>query len=222
MTTCDDARSVAAELALGLVTGPERGEVLAHLQTCPSCQLDVDALAALSDRILQLAAEAEPPAGFETRVLQRIEAQVPPVVRRPPIVHSRARWVVAVAAAVLLVVASVGIALTRVGGDQRSPIASVPMLTPDGRLAGEIYLSEGDPSWVFLTAPRWSQWGDEVDEVYVLEAVLTDGQEVELGRPTLREGSDAWGTVTTIDVGHIREIALVDEAGHVWCSATLA
>ena len=219
-TSCDDVRSVAAEVALGLVTGPERGEVLAHLDPCPSCRRDVDALAAASDRILLLAAEAEPPAGFETSVLRRIAAQASPVAGRPPLRRQRAGWILGVAAAVVLVAVAAGIAVGRSEDRPQVPaIASAPMLTPDGQLAGEVYLREGDPSWVFLTAPSWSHWEDEV---YVLEAVLTDGQVVELGTPALDEGSGAWGTATTIDVDHIREIKLVGEDGHVWCSATLA
>src|SRR5204862_6898044 len=92
MTTCEEARSVAAEVALGLVTGAERGAVHAHLETCPSCRRDVDALAAASDRILQLAPPAEPPPGFETRVLWRIGSVEPALAA--PVRHRGTRWAV--------------------------------------------------------------------------------------------------------------------------------
>nr|MDQ3641745.1 hypothetical protein [Actinomycetota bacterium] len=70
--TCAQLEDVAAELALGTVAGAERAAALDHLAGCASCRNLVDQLARAADSLLLLAPEAEPPPGFESRVLSRI------------------------------------------------------------------------------------------------------------------------------------------------------
>ncbi|MEA2932255.1 MAG: hypothetical protein QOI56_1040 [Actinomycetota bacterium] len=69
---CTESDSWGAELALGLLSGPERAAALSHLAACPACREQVDGLARIADRLLQLAPDAEPPAGFESRVLAAV------------------------------------------------------------------------------------------------------------------------------------------------------
>jgi len=61
---CAASREAAPELALGILDGDERAEVLLHLATCPRCQRYVSELAGLADGLSRLAPELEPPAGF--------------------------------------------------------------------------------------------------------------------------------------------------------------
>ena len=79
---CDETRELAAELALGIVEGEERGRALQHLADCPDCRLRVEELSEVADELLLLAPHREPPVGFESRVLaQRLAqagAQAPP------------------------------------------------------------------------------------------------------------------------------------------------
>jgi hypothetical protein len=75
--TCAELADVATELALGVLTGRERAAALAHLDTCDGCREEVRQLMATSDQLLALLPPAEPPAGFETRVLDRIGLSVP-------------------------------------------------------------------------------------------------------------------------------------------------
>jgi hypothetical protein len=70
-TTCAQVRDVAAELALGALTGRERASALAHLDRCRACREDVRRLTVVGGLLLELIPPARPPAGFETRVLQR-------------------------------------------------------------------------------------------------------------------------------------------------------
>ena len=86
--SCAEVRELAAELALGILSGAERAEVLLHVNGCSRCQAYVAELTEAADAIPQLAPEAEPPPGFEARVLQRLGAGE----RR-----SRRRWIAAVA-----------------------------------------------------------------------------------------------------------------------------
>jgi hypothetical protein len=77
--TCAELADVAAELALGVLTGRERGAALAHLETCEDCREEVRLLMATGEQFLELLPPAEPPAGFETRVLDRLGLSAPPV-----------------------------------------------------------------------------------------------------------------------------------------------
>ena len=70
--SCDEFAGVAAELALGVLTGRERAAALAHLDGCESCREQVRELTMAQDELLALLPSAEPPAGFESRVLERI------------------------------------------------------------------------------------------------------------------------------------------------------
>jgi hypothetical protein len=70
--TCAELADVAAELALGVLTGRERAVAIAHLDTCDACREHVRQLMATGDQLRALLPPAEPPAGFETRVLERL------------------------------------------------------------------------------------------------------------------------------------------------------
>jgi hypothetical protein len=70
--TCGELADVAAELALGVLTGRERAMAIAHLDNCDDCREDVRQLMATGEQLLELLPPAEPPAGFETRVLERL------------------------------------------------------------------------------------------------------------------------------------------------------
>jgi hypothetical protein len=59
------------EFALGTLSGRSRALVLDHLETCAHCTAESEALADAADTLLWLAPEAEPPLGFETRVIER-------------------------------------------------------------------------------------------------------------------------------------------------------
>ena len=69
--TCAQVHDVAAELALGALTGRERAAALAHLGQCRPCREDVRRLMVAGGLLLELLPPARPPAGFETRVLER-------------------------------------------------------------------------------------------------------------------------------------------------------
>ena len=70
--SCDEFAEVAAELALGVLTGRERAAALAHLNGCESCREQVRELTMVQDELLALLPSQEPPAGFESRVLERL------------------------------------------------------------------------------------------------------------------------------------------------------
>ncbi len=93
--TCAELADVAAELALGVLTGRERAMAVAHLDKCDACREDVRQLMATGEQLLELLPSAEPPAGFETRVLERlglpVSAQEPVSAREPVPAQSERR-----------------------------------------------------------------------------------------------------------------------------------
>jgi hypothetical protein len=62
--SCGELAGVVAELALGALTGRERGRALAHLEWCDACQETVEGLAVTSDDLLGLLPDRDPPPGF--------------------------------------------------------------------------------------------------------------------------------------------------------------
>ena len=69
---CDDLAEMAAELALGVLTGRERAQAIMHLDRCGTCRERIRDLAVTGEELLGLLPGREPPAGFETRVMGRL------------------------------------------------------------------------------------------------------------------------------------------------------
>ena len=65
---CAGFADVTAELALGVLTGRERAEALAHLDRCAACQENVCQLVVAGEELVGLLPAREPPPGFETWV----------------------------------------------------------------------------------------------------------------------------------------------------------
>ncbi len=100
-----------AELALGVLTGRERSQVLAHVESCPRCAEDLEILSRTADTVLQAAPDMEPPLGFEVRLFDRMGVTDAAPRRRRRLRPSR--WVpavVGVAAAALAL--GVGLSVT--------------------------------------------------------------------------------------------------------------
>jgi len=194
--TCADVHLLAAEAALGLVSGADRAELLSHLEICERCRTLVHDMTMVADALVVAGPQAEPPSGFEQRVLNRLGVAPP-----------RRRWaaaIVAAAAAVLVVFAFSFGRTTRSASEFRE----VAMRTPSGRTVGEAYLHDGHPSWVFAAVPGWK---DDLTE-YRLHVTLADGTATEAA------GTGSWGAVVT-DSRQVRSLALIGADGQVWCSA---
>src|SRR5215472_16245864 len=69
---CAELSDAAAELALGVLTGRERADAVAHLARCDGCREYVRQMMETGGGLLGLLPPVEPPPGFETRVLDRL------------------------------------------------------------------------------------------------------------------------------------------------------
>jgi hypothetical protein len=223
--TCEAARDLAPDLALGALSGDDRAALLDHLGDCPACEGLTRELARVVDSLLLLTPEADPPPGFESAVLARIAAAEAPRTR------PARTWILAAAAALLIIAGTATIAV-RLSGRDNPPLAheyaaalstlggkelrAAPLVGPTGRPWGQAFVYEGTTSWVFVTM-RW----DVPNGAY--EVVLDrSAHEPSMTLPGLRliagEGSFGHSVGDTSDITRVR---VVDAHGHTICTATL-
>jgi hypothetical protein len=183
---CAEVHELAAELALDLLTGPERAAVLAHLEGCTACRADVASLTDVGETLLAIAPEVEPSAGFESRLITRIStlrdeggsvaAAGRPVEsagdrprQRSRRLSARGRVLLAAGAAALVAVVALTVALAAgrggdgsgdtVAGDSvagAAGTASADLRTANGRVVGTATLSDDDPAVVTLDMGDWA------------------------------------------------------------------
>jgi hypothetical protein len=76
--TCRYSHDLTAELALGVLRNRDTSRALAHVRRCPRCFHQLADLLVVTDRLLGLTPVAEPPPGFETRLLSHLMRRSPP------------------------------------------------------------------------------------------------------------------------------------------------
>jgi anti-sigma-K factor RskA len=216
--TCAEVREFAPELALGILGGAERAEVVLHVNGCARCQAYVAELTEAADAIPQLVPEAEPPPGFEARVLHRLGAD-----RR----RSRRRWAASIAA-VAAAVAIFSITVVRVieSGDSTSTNVAAPpaqttkpvavaMESAVGKLpAGWAYVS--DQHGVAVTVSYGMAAGG-----YAVQVKSPDGRAETLGTMTIDGNHGSWTGRSVRPITNGSTIALVDATGAAVCHGTV-
>jgi hypothetical protein len=203
---CDTLAELAPELALGTLAGDRRAWALEHLAGCADCRRRVEELSAVADALLLLAPAREPPAGFESRVLERLPSRA----RRP-------RWRrLALLAASLLLSAAVGAAGVYVAGAgdrglagryQRTLAASGGGSFGAWRLgnAGSVFVYQGSPSWMFVSMQPSAGAGP-----FACELLLRDGRRVPLGTFSLRAYQTGWGRTVPVSLHDVASVQLRD------------
>ncbi|MFE6177074.1 zf-HC2 domain-containing protein [Streptomyces sp. NPDC056464] len=246
---CAWLRSVADELALGVLSGQERAEAIAHLDRCPACREHVERLTLVGDGLLCLLPGSEPPAGFETRVMDRLRLNRPARRRRP-----RAAVAVAAAAATALGFGfggwAVGTAIE--GASAPSSPSSEPsgaehgllaasLLAPGHRPVGRIFAYTGSPGWIYMSVDLGRDWSgsgsqaeeesvaidsrngyDEYPEAGKVSCRLerSDGTSVRIGEFALDDaGRGYWGAPTRVDLDTVSGARLLNADGSVLATA---
>ena len=220
--TCPEVRELAPELALGILGGAERAEVVLHVNGCARCQAYVSELTEAADAIPQLVPEHEPPAGFEQRVMHRLDEG-----RR----RSRRRWVASIAAAAA-VAAIFSITIVRVvESDDTSNVASGPTATTISRQPAKpvaVAMEGGAPE----TAAGWAYVANRhgvaisvnygaVSGNYRIQVTPRRGAETTIGTMTIDATRGSWTGRSPEPLGAGSRIALVDAAGHEVCHGTV-
>jgi|SRR5512132_3710577 hypothetical protein len=213
---CTDLAAVAPELALEILDGDERAAAIEHLEGCVACQLLVDTLAADADRLLMLAPTAEPPLGFQQRVLSSLTQVARPAVPRP---RSRPRAVAVLALAACVAVLALALSL---GPSVRPTPAAAEMRTAGGEVVGQVFVHREPEAAVFMTLPGW---GEQIGRYAVPHETYSLRIERQDQPPRLVpfdiQHDSSWGATLDIDPDSITAVAVVDSHGHVWCQAEL-
>jgi hypothetical protein len=218
------------ELALGQIAEPRRSELLSHLTGCLVCrETYADAVGAI-DATTPAAPEAQPPAGFDLRVLAAmgidpdLAAGEPPGPVRRATRRSSPRMLLA-AAAVLVVAAAGFVGATTVLDDRA---VEVPAAAEDA-LAGGTALQTGDGEAVGAAAVAWmyesrvlvvSVDNAPVGVPYTCRVRLSGGGTKVLGHwEASASGGGVW--VMRAPQGDLNTLELVTDSGHVWSAAQL-
>jgi hypothetical protein len=211
---CDQVRELAPELALGIADGAERSLALRHVAHCPECRRALEQLSGVTDELLLLAPERQPPAGFESRVLQRMQ----PMRAREPRLRRHRSLLAAVGAAVAAAALTLAVVLSATGQDRRladqyrSTLATAhgtyfeaaTLRAPGGDRAGVVFGYRGSPSWVFaeLDAPYRSRG-------YAAELVLSSGRRMPLGALTITASHGSAGRAIPVDLHDVSVVRFV-------------
>ena len=226
--SCAEFHDSAAELALGVLTGRERAEALAHLDHCEACREHVRQLTMTGEQMLGLLPTAEPPAGFETRVMDRIGLAAPAPQplrhrrRRPAWGHGFSPRRVLAAAAV--VVAVLGAALGGWGlHTSTAPAASSTLRTGtlvaanDHDHVGQVFVYNGESRWMYMTVDLESG-----NDTVICQLVGPDGHITTVGSFRLADGYGSWGSPAWTDNGPPVGARLVTANGTVLATATFS
>jgi hypothetical protein len=216
---CDELCDVAAELAAGTLTGEDRAAALAHMADCQSCWQEVAELAEVVDGVLLLAPPAEPPVGFEARVVAAVTGN-----RRW---GRRPTWSTAalgLAAATLLLVVGVGVGalVGRHSAVSNHPAPVLATLTArDGADVGRAVLAAGKPGWVLLDVTGLGAPGSSASEPYLVELDLGHGRLVQSGAIRLvgGRGSVRLSLGGVAHGGDVVGVRLVTPSGDQECEA---
>jgi hypothetical protein len=253
---CGQLVDMAAELALGVLTGRERASALAHLDGCPACGEYVRELTVTGEELLGLLPPHEPPAGFESRVLERLGLPVPsggaqrpaaptqtedarvlplrrgrttgPGDRRPgPRRLAGARTLTAAAVVVGAVLAGglggwglhEAMAPSQPGSHPAAGawLSTATLLTADNRAAGEIFLNDSGPKWMYANVDL----DNAKTTTVICQLETADGKTMTVGSFQLTDGYGFWGGPWT-GSSQVTGARLVTPDGKVLASATFS
>ncbi len=248
---CAEFADAAAELALGVLTGRERAQALAHLDQCEACRENVRQLTVTGEELVGLLPAIEPPAGFETRVMERLglgtpapspapgpARQLSPARRfglklagwigggwtgRGGVSHPR-RILAAAAVAVAVIVAGLG--GWGLHGTSSSPTASAlssaTLLTASHQTAGKIYFYDAGSRWLYMSVNIPSGSGAVDDGTVICQVEGPDGHVTTVGSFRLTGGYGYWGSPDPVTSGTLTGARLVTTTGTVLATATFA
>ncbi len=212
--TCAEVRELAPELALGILGGAERAEVVLHVNGCARCQAYVAELTEAADVLPQLVPEAEPPVGFEARTLRRFGDET----RR-----SRRRWIASIAA-VAAAVAIFSITVVRVveAGDDTTTAArasAVPVAV--AMEGGVVPVAAG---WAFVTGQHGVaiavDYGVPAGD-YVVRVEPAKGAAAGIGTMSIDGNRGSWTGHSERALTTGARIALVDATGTEVCHGSV-
>ena len=208
---CAEIRLLLPELALGTLTGHDRGRALDHLANCLDCRRELKSLSEVADEMLMLAPSAEPPMGFESRALERVGVKQ----------RTRSRRWVTIAAVALIAGLGGGVAVYAAGAADRELadsyrrtlavadgdyFAARPLENAEGSETGHVFGYQGSPSWVFCVVNAGSAQG-----TYDIE-ITASGDTWSAGEMEMEAGKGTWAQPLGVDLHDVRRFSLIDRS----------
>ena len=207
---CSEAGTILEEFALDVLPGDQRTALLSHLEECPSCRHLLDGLLEAADALLLAGPVAAPPAGFEDRVLSRLQNPRGRARRQAGLRLLAA----AAAAAVLLAVGGLtGAHLGRSGdnggsADSAHEFQIVQLISTSGSSIGDVSMYVGRPAWFFMRVE-----GALPNGTYQCVLDTDEGRTVPIGSLWAHDGRGAWGEKVRLDPRRVKTARLVDPHG---------
>jgi hypothetical protein len=246
-TGCAEFADAAAELALGVLTGRERAHALAHLDRCDACRENVRQLTVTGEELVGLLPAIEPPAGFETRVMERLGLATPAPAPARQLGPARrfgrnlAGWVAggwmgsagpgrprrlvaAAATAVAVIVAGLGGWGLRAATSSppASPLSSAVLLTASHQTAGTIYFYDSGSRWLYMSVNIGPGSGAAENGTVLCQVEGPDGHITTIGSFRLTDGYGYWGSPDPATNGPLTGARLVTPTGAIVATATFA
>jgi hypothetical protein len=216
-TACERYVDNLAELALGTLTGRQRFATLGHVESCTHCADELEQLSRVSDAVLHMAPDVEPPLGFEVRVCSRMESDQ---IRAPR--HARHRLLLAGAAAVVALALGLGIGLSVGSSPSRTKVAttSKPLLTAnlieDRTTVGGVSLYGGSTPVLTMDLVK-----SLVQGTVTCEIVTDSGATYDLGTFKVTNGYGAWAAPLRVSPNVVRLARLISPQGATIATAML-
>ena len=233
---CAEFADAAAELALGVLTGRERARALAHLDWCEACRENVRQMTVTGEELVGLLPAIEPPAGFETRVMERLglatSAPAPARHLSPArrFGQKLAGWMGSAGAGRprrLLATAAVAVAVIVAGlggwglhAATSSPLSSATLLTASHQTAGKIYFYDSGSRWLYMSVNIGPGSGVAGNGTVVCQVEGPDGHVTTIGSFQLTGGYGYWGSPDPVTNGPVTGARLVTTTGAVLATAT--
>ena len=224
---CGESESWGAELAIGLLSGPDRAAALSHMASCSTCREEVDGLARVADRLLVLAPDAEPPSGFESRVLAAVGtaatgAAVGGEVRPAGLRGRRGRLAGLATAIVVVAAVGGGVAATALRTPAPAPREESVLRTglavsASGRTSCRVVVTGTRPASVLVSMDGYPG----ADKAFAVEMETAGGVVVPLGPMAVAGGHGLLVRSLDLDAGTLRLMRMLDDDGRVVYEATL-
>lgn len=228
MTECAYFREAAAELALGILTGPERSAALAHVDQCACCQAEMTSLAVSADRLLDIAPARRAPDGFEERMAAAFTETLPDLnteshrLRPSHRGFADRRWqpgavAAAVAAAGLLGFLLNGTVITTPQPPTYNREVIVALRTPVGVSAGEVAVTGAPQHWLVMVVSKNAAVGR-----YHCFLRISGGQQIYAGVFRVGPEGGVWVSQLPIPESKLTGVRIVGPGGTQAASATFS
>jgi anti-sigma-K factor RskA len=217
--TCAEFGELAPELALGILSGNERAIALGHLAACAACRDQLDDLARVADNLLLLGPTREPPIGFESRVVARLQQEGGDAGQgqarqlRPRRRRTTPYRLLALAAAAAIVVVAVTVGLLEVNGaGSAKAVASVSKVVWAGKSTCQLVAfaptAPGGPTVVMV---RLNEVPADSNGSYpVFVEPVSGGAAVQVGMVPVRNGVGMRGFTVASTIGKIKAVVVRD------------